>query len=65
MNEQYYQQSVRNDYEELSDRIGKLKAIVESETYMERPAEERQLIEDQQLAMANYAEILAKRINLF
>lgn len=60
-----YQQRVVDERQELEARLDKLRAFLKTETCLQMPFKERNLLAMQVRVMAEYSEILASRIDLF
>lgn len=59
-----HMQRVVLESQQLIERVEKLSAFLDTETYASLPVLERMLLGQQLIAMSSYAEVLAARIEL-
>lgn len=60
---QPFQQRVLDEHSELKDRLEKLTAFLETETFKNLEEDDRSLLEIQQMTMVNYEKVLGVRVN--
>jgi outer membrane protein TolC len=60
-----YQERLLEEKQQLDDRLAKLMNFIGSATFQKLPSNYCDLLEDQKVAMEEYARILAARIDLF
>ena len=60
-----YQESLLAEKKDLDDKLDKLVNFIGSATFQQLPSNYCDLLEDQKVAMEEYARILAARIDLF
>jgi len=60
-----YQERLLEEKQQLDDRLAKLVNFIGSATFQKLPSNYCDLLEDQKVAMEEYARILAARIDLF
>lgn len=62
---QAHEQRVVDEFKDLVDKLGKLVAFIDSDTFTSLPEEDRRLLVLQSASMATYIYILEQRIDRF